>query len=98
MKILVIGGSGFLGKKLIDNLSQQANELYGAVRNIPSITNQDCNYILVDDLDKGSSISPLIFDVIINVAMKRSLRCLPVSDEVMWELNFENPLSIIRKY
>ena len=98
MKILVLGGSGFLGKKLIDNLSQQPIELYAAVRNTPSISNQNCTYILVDDLVKGSSLGPLVFDVIINVAMKRSSRHLPVTDEVMRELNYENPLRIIRSF
>jgi len=98
MKILVLGGSGFLGKKLIDNLSQQPIELFAAVRNIPSISNQNCTYVLVDDLSKDSSLGPLVFDVIINVAMKRSSRHLPVSDEVIRELNYEIPLSVIRRY
>jgi len=98
MKILVLGGSGFLGKKLIDNLSQQPIELFAAVRNIPSTSNQNCTYVLVDDLGKDSSLGPLVFDVIINVAMKRSSRHLPVSDEVIRELNYEIPLRIIRSY
>jgi CDP-3, 6-dideoxy-D-glycero-L-glycero-4-hexulose-4-reductase len=98
MKILVLGGSGFLGKKLIDNLSQQSIELFAAVRNIPSTSNQNCTYVLVDDLGKDSSLGPLVFDVIINVAMKRSSRHLPVSDEVIRELNYEIPLSVIRRY
>ena len=98
MKILVLGGSGFLGKKLIDNLSQQPIELFAAVRNIPAISNQNCTYVLVGDLIKDSSLGPLVFDVIINVAMKRSSRHLPVSDEVIRELNYEIPLSVIRRY
>ena len=98
MKILILGGSGFLGKKLIDNLSQQPIELFAAVRNIPSISNQNCTYVLVDDLGKDSSLVPLVFDVIINVAMKRSSRHSPVSDEVIRELNYEIPLRIIRSY
>jgi len=98
MKILVLGGSGFLGKKLIDRLSQQPNELYAGVRNIPSIINRDCNYVLVDDLGKDSSLNHLVFDVIINVAMKRSSRRLPISDEVLRQLNYEIPLNTIRKY
>lgn len=98
MKILVLGGSGFLGKKLINNLSQQPIELFAAVRNIPSTINQNCTYVLVDDLGKDSSLGPLVFDVIINVAMKRSSRHLPVSDEVIRELNYEIPLRLIRSY
>ena len=53
---------------------------------------------MADDLGKDSSLGPLVFDVIINVAMKRSSRHLPVSDEVIRELNYEIPLRIIRSY
>jgi nucleoside-diphosphate-sugar epimerase len=98
MKILVLGGSGFLGKKLIDKIGQQSIELHSAVRNVPLSIQRNCNYILIEDLEKGSSSIPLEFDVIINVAMKRSSKRLPVADEVLRQLNYEIPLNIIREY
>ena len=98
MKILVLGGSGFLGKKLIDKIGQQSIELHTAVRNVPLSIQRNCNYILIEDLEKDSLSSALQFDVIINVAMKRSSKRLPVSDDDLRQLNYEIPLNIIRKY
>jgi len=98
MKILVLGGSGFLGKKLIDKIGQQSIELHTAVRNVPLSIQRNCNYVLIEDLEKGSSSIPLEFDVIINVAMKRSSKRLPVPDDDLRQLNYEIPLNIIRRY
>jgi nucleoside-diphosphate-sugar epimerase len=98
MKILVLGGSGFLGKKLIDKMSQQSIELHTAVRSVPLSLQRNCNYILIKDLEKGSSSIPLEFDVIVNVAMKRSSKRLPVPDDDLRQLNYEIPLNIIRRY
>ena len=98
MKILVLGGSGFLGKKLIDKMSQQSIELHTAVRSVPLSLQRNCNYILIEDLEKGSSSIPLEFDVIVNVAMKRSSKRLPVPDDDLRQLNYEIPLNIIRRY
>jgi len=98
MKILVLGGSGFLGKKLIDKMGQQSIELHTAVRSVPLSLQRNCNYILIEDLEKGSSSIPLEFDVIINVAMKRSSKRLPVPDDDLRQLNYEIPLNIIRRY
>jgi len=98
MKILVLGGSGFLGKKLIDKIGQQSIELHTAVRSIPLSLQRNCNYILIEDLEKGSSSIPLEFDVIVNVAMKRSSKRLPVPDDDLRKLNYEIPLNTIRRY
>jgi len=98
MKILVLGGSGFLGKKLIDKMSQQSIELHTAVRSVPLSLQRNCNYILIKDLEKGLSSIPLEFDVIVNVAMKRSSKRLPVPDDDLRQLNYEIPLNIIRRY
>jgi nucleoside-diphosphate-sugar epimerase len=98
MKTLVLGGSGFLGKKLIDKIGQQSIELHTAVRSVPLSIQRNCNYILIEDLEKGSSSIPLEFDVIINVAMKRSSKRLPVPDDDLRQLNYEIPLNIIRRY
>jgi len=98
MQILVLGGSGFLGKKLIDKMSQQSIELHTAVRSVPLSLQRNCNYILIKDLEKGSSSIPLEFDVIVNVAMKRSSKRLPVPDDDLRQLNYEIPLNIIRRY
>lgn len=98
MKVLVIGGSGFLGQKLINRLSGQEIDLYAAVRSTLTVNSQGCNYISVDELTSGSLLGSLYFDVVINVAMKRSSRSFPISDDVLRQLNYEIPIEIVRNY
>ena len=97
MKVLVIGGNGFLGRKLLACLGGMEVEIYSAVRSFPDNRVENCRYILVDEII-GLRIQNLPeFDVIINVAMKRSSRTLYISDEVLSDLNFSIPLEIIRR-
>jgi nucleoside-diphosphate-sugar epimerase len=97
MKVLIIGGNGFLGRKLLACLGGMEVEIYSAVRSFPDNRVENCRYILVDEII-GLRIQNLPeFDVIINVAMKRSSRTLYISDEVLSELNFSIPLEIIRR-
>jgi nucleoside-diphosphate-sugar epimerase len=97
MKVLVIGGNGFLGRKLLECLGGMEVEVYSAVRGFSDIRVENCRYILVDEII-GSQIQTLPeFDVIINVAMKRSSRVSHISDEILSHLNFSIPLEIIRR-
>jgi len=97
MKVLVIGGNGFLGRKLLEHLGGMEVEVYSAVRRFPDIRVENCRYILVNEII-GLQIQDLPeFDVIINVAMKRSSRVLHISDEILSQLNFSIPLEIIRR-
>ena len=92
MKVLVIGGNGFLGRKLLERLGGMEVEVYSAVRRFSEIRVENCRYILVDEII-GLQIQDLPeFDVIINVAMKRSSRVLNISDEILSHLNFSIPL------
>jgi nucleoside-diphosphate-sugar epimerase len=92
MRILVIGGSGFLGKRVIERLVQLEYDVSTAVRSYPLEFVENCKYILVEELLKTTDQR---FDVIINVAMKRRTRHAPVSDEELIELNFETPFKMI---
>jgi nucleoside-diphosphate-sugar epimerase len=97
MNVLVIGGNGFLGRKLLECLEGTEVEVYSAVRSFSDIRVKNCRYILVDEII-GLRIQDLPkFDVIINVAMKRSSRSLHFSDEILSHLNFSIPLEIIRR-
>lgn len=95
MRILVIGGSGFLGKRVIERLIQLEYEVSTGVRSYPRELVENCEYILVDELLKATGKQ---FDVIINVAMKRSTRLAPVNDDELSKLNFEIPLEIITQH
>jgi nucleoside-diphosphate-sugar epimerase len=80
MKLLVIGGSGFLGRKIVERLISSDYEIFALVRSKDLSPVSGCNYIQLDETNTGQSISDLKFDVIINVAMKRSTRDNIVSE------------------
>jgi nucleoside-diphosphate-sugar epimerase len=92
MRILVIGGFGFLGRRVIERLVQLEYEVSAAVRSYSNEFIENCKYVLVDELLKETDQH---FDVIINVAMKRSTRHARVTDDELSELNFQIPLGII---
>jgi len=98
MKLLVIGGSGFLGRKIAERLISSDYEIFALVRSKDLSPVSGCNYIQLDETNTGQSISDLKFDVIINVAMKRSTRDNIVSEESLLLLNFTLPIQSIRKY
>lgn len=97
MKILVIGGGGFLGRRILERLITNENHLYALVLREPQRPVLGCEYILMDDYLQDHSSSEVTFNVIINVAMKRSTKANFVSDYELNEFNFHSPLEVIRK-
>ena len=97
MKVLVVGGNGFLGKKLIESLVRANVETSSIVRSTSNTQVEGCHYVLVDQIINMRHQDLPKFNVIINVAMKRSSRALPVSDQIVEQLNFKIPLELIRR-
>jgi nucleoside-diphosphate-sugar epimerase len=97
MKVLVVGGNGFLGKRLIESLVRMNAETSSIVRSTSNAQVEGCHYVLVDQIINMRHRDLPKFDVIINVAMKRSSRALPVSDQIVEQLNFKIPLELIRR-
>ena len=97
MKVLVVGGNGFLGKRLIESLIRMNVETSSIVRSTSNAQVERCHYVLVDQIINMRHQDLPKFNVIINVAMKRSSRTLPVSDQMVEQLNFKIPLEIIRR-
>lgn len=97
MKILVIGGGGFLGSKILERLVANENHLYALVLRQPLSPIQGCEYILLGDYSRNLELENVSFDVIINVAMKRSSKANPVSDHELNESNHRIPLEAIRR-
>lgn len=97
MKVLVIGGHGFLGRRLIEALVRMNIETSSVVRSRSSPQVTRCRYFLVDEILNMLDCNLPNFNVIVNVSMKRSSSALPISNEIVQRLNFEIPLEIIRK-
>ena len=97
MKVLVVGGNGFLGKRLIESLVRANVETSSIVRSTSNTQVEGCHYVLVDQIINIRHQDLPKFNVIINVAMKRSSRALPVSDQIVEQLNFKIPLELIRR-
>jgi nucleoside-diphosphate-sugar epimerase len=97
MKILVIGGGGFLGRKILERLAMTENQLYALVLREPLSPVPNCEYILVADYPHDHGFTELTFDVIVNVAMKRSTRVNPLSDDELNISNYRTPLAVIRR-
>ena len=97
MKVLVVGGNGFLGKRLIESLVRANVETSSIVRSTSNTQVEGCHYVLVDQIINMRHQDLPKFNVIINVAMKRSSRALPVSDQIVEQLNFKIPLELIRR-
>jgi len=98
MNILVIGAGGFLGSHLINRIRGEDVSVFGAVRSLPLKKQDGCTYILTNDPTIYTKSSHLKFDVIINVAMKRSSRYESLSDSIVRELNYDIPLKIIEHF
>ena len=96
MKILVVGGGGFLGRKILERLAATENQLYALVLREPLSPVPDCQYILVADYSQDHGFIGLTFDVIINVAMKRPTKINPLSDDELEISNYRTPLEVIR--
>ena len=97
MRVLVVGGNGFLGKRLIESLVRANVETSSIVRSTSHTQVEGCHYVLVDQITNMRHQDLPKYNVIINVAMKRSSRAFPVSDEMVELLNFKIPLEIIRR-
>jgi nucleoside-diphosphate-sugar epimerase len=92
-KLLVIGGNGFVGRHLLQNLDKGLFETYALVRSIPEIPLRACTYLQINDL---SSRKNLKFDIIINVAMLRSIS--PHNEKTIYDSNYLIPFEVIRKH
>jgi nucleoside-diphosphate-sugar epimerase len=97
MKILVLGGGGFLGGKILKKLVSAENQLYSLVLRDPLLPVLECKYILMEDEWKNPQLDNVKFDVIVNVAMKRSTKDTFVSDAELNNSNCNFLLEVIRR-
>ncbi len=97
MRIAILGALGFLGTELSRTLVRLGHEVTGFVLHQPLVQPEGFNCRPISSL-KGWEISPDDkFDVIINLAARRSTKSNPLSDTEVREFNFNIPKDFIVK-
>ena len=95
MRIAILGALGFLGRELSQNLARLGHEVTGFTLHQPSVQPESFFCRQVSSL-KGREISPEDhFDIVINVAARRSTKSYPLSDSMVRQFNFEIPREFI---
>jgi nucleoside-diphosphate-sugar epimerase len=92
-KLLVIGGNGFVGRHLIQNLDKDLFEAFALVRSFPELPLQGCRYLQMNDLLSRRNLK---FDIIINVSMLRSTS--PPNENSIFESNYLVPIEVIKQH
>lgn len=97
MKIAILGALGFLGRELSHSLVQQGHQVTGFVLHPPVIQPEGFVCRPISSL-KGWGLSPEDdFDVVINLAARRSTKSNPLSEAKVREFTFDIPKEFILK-
>jgi len=95
LRIAILGALGFLGRELSQNLARQGHDVTGFVLHQPPVQPENflCRPI---SLLIGREVSPQDdFDVVINLAARRSTKSNPLSEAMVREFTFDIPKDFI---
>lgn len=95
MKIAILGALGFLGKNLTQSLVSQGHHVTGFVLNPPTAQPTGFEYSPLSTLYNVPLTERIAFDVVINLAARRSTRNTPLSDAEVREFTFDIPKDFI---
>lgn len=95
MKIAILGAMGFLGGNLTRHLVSQGHQVTGFVLNPPAIQPEGFSCVPLSELQNISNSERVVFDVIINLAARRSTRSNQLSDAEVREFTFHIPRDFI---
>jgi len=91
MRIAVLGATGFVGKNLTRELVSHGHEITGYVVTPPIEQTQGISYESISSFDDPGFSLGSKFDVVINLAARRSTRVNPLTDSEVREFTFEIP-------
>jgi nucleoside-diphosphate-sugar epimerase len=95
LRIAILGAMGFLGRELSQSLARQGHEVTGFVLHPPQIQPENFLYRPITSL-KGRDLSPEDdFDVVVNLAARRSTKSNPLSESMVREFTFNIPKDFI---
>jgi len=91
MRIAVLGATGFVGKNLTQMLISRGHEITGYVVNLPKEQTPGILYQSISSLNEPSFSNRTNYDVVINLAARRSTRINPLTDSEVRQYTFEIP-------
>lgn len=95
MRIAILGALGFLGRELSQSLARQGHEVTGFVLHQPPVQPEGFLCRPLSSI-KGREISREDdFDVVVNLAARRSTKSNPLSDATVRQFTFEIPRDFI---
>jgi nucleoside-diphosphate-sugar epimerase len=95
LRIAILGALGFLGRELSENLAGLGHEVTGFTLHEPSVQPENFFCRPVSSLRGREVFSEDHFDIVINVAARRSTKSNPLSDAMVRQFNFEIPREFI---
>lgn len=91
MRIAILGATGFVGKHLTRELVTLGNEITGYVVELPMVQTQGISYKAISRFDDSRLLDNFNYDVVINLASRRSTRANPLSEAEVRRFTFEIP-------
>jgi nucleoside-diphosphate-sugar epimerase len=95
MKIAILGALGFLGRNLAQSLVIQGHEVTGFVLNAPAVQPNGFACVPITSLSERNISTSDRYDVVINLAARRSTKNNPLTDSKVREFTLEIPKDFI---
>jgi len=97
MKIAILGANGFLGRNLSNALHLEGHEVVGFVLDPPKVRDFQIEYRSIKELMGGIEPKGSHFEIVINLAARRSTRTQLLTDEEIDTFTFEIPKAFFLK-
>jgi nucleoside-diphosphate-sugar epimerase len=95
MKIAILGALGFLGRNLANSLAMQGHEVMGYVLHAPAVPPKGFSCASISSLPERNSSTSARYDVVINLAARRSTKNNPLTDSKVREFTLDIPKEFI---
>lgn len=95
MRIAILGATGFVGRNLTRELASRGHQITGFVVRPPELQKSVIKYAPISDFNNSKILRGFDYEVVINLAARRSTRDNPLSDAEVRKFTFEIPKQFI---